>query len=181
MILKQKKKKHKHRDKDKKSKKRAREKVQKHIKDQKGDLASNPFLPKIPQLTVTDQTNPFIAAIENVYSLAVSSSLAAAIVELKILHQVSQDGEGSGEEVENRFDKERYLQLHNKLLELKSIKEIGSVFGLDNHTIDQILTSRIDALFGRSGSSSSKNKKAFLGTDEQFLTHLIKKKISGEE
>lgn len=92
------------------------------------------------------------------------------------MHQlVDVEGE-DGEVVEDRFDKKSFLLLQDKLLELKALKELGAVFGLDNETIRCIIETKIQALFGKSHSKKKKGK-AFVGTDEQFLTHAIKEEI----
>jgi hypothetical protein len=178
--------------KKKKKKKKGKPKGKKDekLKKLKLDLTSkktpaNP-VPEIPELPVTDEAHRFLRVLESVYSAAHGSSYAAAVMEVKMLASQLKDvddEEEEGSEVENRFDKSRFIQLYDKLIELKSIKELAPAFGLDTDTVNQILQVRIQALFG-SGNASSSGKKGFYGNDEQFLKHVAKQKIiaqSGRE
>lgn len=98
-------------------------------------------------------------------------------MELKLLHtQLSDEDVDDGSEVDNLFDKNRFYQLYDKLIELKSINELGIAFGLSQETVDTILQTRIQALFGL-GNAASSISKNFFGSDEQLLSHMAKQEI----
>lgn len=168
--------------KSKTKKLKAKKKLEDLVNPRQAELTKGALLSKIPELPVTDQANAFIAAVENLYSLTLSSSLAAAIVEAKLLDQVSEeDLEDAGREVEDRFDKEKYLQLQQKLLELRAIKDLGVVFGLDQQVISHILSTRVEVLFGSPHRAAPGSPKAFIGDDPQFLNYMLKKKVTGDK
>lgn len=133
-------------------------------------------LPPVPELSVTDLSNTFLRALENIYSAAHSSGYAAAVMELRLLHEElkNPDGDG-GEEVFNRFDRSKFESLYEKLLELKSIQELGEAFGLEGRTIDLILATKVQSLFGSSLPSGA--SRSFVGDEAQLLSHLVKKKL----
>lgn len=134
------------------------------------------ILPAIPDITATDQSAHFVSVLENLYATAISGSYAASVLELKILHQLVEVEGEEGEEVEDRFDKAKFLLLQDKLLELKALKDLGSAFGLDGETVRCLIETRIQALFGKTSSKKQKGT-AFVGDDSQFLTHMIKQRI----
>ena len=73
-----------------------------------------------------------------------------------------------------------FTDIQNKFLELKAIKELGVAFGLDSKYLDQIMSVRIEALFGKKvpkGTSPS----AFFGSDEDFLSYMAKQRIIAKQ
>ena len=120
---------------------------------------------KVPDLPTTDQATRFVSAIEDIYGLALSSSFAAAIVELKLVKESIDDDEEGGE-IEDRFSKALFTELQEKFLELKAVKGLGSAFGLDNKYLDQIMSVRIEALFGKK-IQKGESKSAFFGNEEE--------------
>lgn len=112
--------------------------------------------------------------------MAISSSLAAAIVELKIVKEALGEDDEEGSEIDDRFNRDMFTEVQTKLLELKTVSELGVAFGIDGKYLDQIMAVKIEALFGKKISKNQKNK-AYVGSQEDFLSYMAKQKILSEQ
>ena len=138
----------------------------------------------LPSFTLNENAEEFYGIIDKIYKDADDSALAAAKFEADLVSRFVDDDE-EGQEIPDEFQRDYFQEIHRKLLELRALKDFTEAFKLGGY-LDEIMSTRIKALFGGSSSKVSvigrgEPKNNFVGSDEEYLIHTIREKARGKK